>query len=330
MFDNPVFLVLLIFTPLLVWLKFSKKRRLFIPYSSISNLKGLHESFRVKLNKLLPFIYLLTLLSLIIAIAGPRTPIAFMKRNKDVVDIELLIDVSTSMRAIDLSENNKKLNRLESAKIALKEFVNKRPDDRLGLIAFAALPYNISPLTLDHDWLLSQTKRLKTGMLEDGTAIGSAIASAVSRLKDSDAKSKIIILLTDGSNNAGKIDPIKAAEVAKKLGIKIYTIGAGSNGIALVPVYDVFGDMRYVRQRVVLNDKVLRQIAKITGGKYFRATDLEEMKKIYGEIDKMERTKVKEESYFEYKKHYKIFTLAAIFLLLFLTFFNFTKAGRLP
>ena len=330
MFDNPVFLVLLIFIPLLVWLKFAKIRRLFIPYGSVANLKGLHESFRVKLNKLLPLIYLLTLLSLIIAIAGPRTPIAFMKRNKDVVDIELLIDVSTSMRAIDLSENNKKLNRLDSAKIALKEFVNKRLDDRLGLIAFAALPYNISPLTLDHDWLLSQTKRLKTGMLEDGTAIGSAIASAVSRLKDSDAKSKIIILLTDGSNNTGKIDPVKAAEVAKKLGIKIYTIGAGSNGIALVPVYDVFGDTRYVRQRVVLNDKVLRQIAKITGGKYFRATDLEEMKKIYGEIDKMERTKVKEESYFEYKKHYKIFTLAAIFLLLFLTFFNFTKVGRLP
>ncbi len=330
MFDNPVFFALAVFIPVMIWLKYSKKRRLYIPYSNVSNLKGLKDSFRVKLNKLMPFLYLLMLVLLIVSISGPRTPVSFSKRNKDVVDIELLVDVSTSMRAIDLSENNNKLNRLESAKIALKEFIKKRSDDRLGLIAFAALPYNLSPLTLDHDWLLSQVERLKTGMLEDGTAIGSAISSAISRLKNSDAKSKIIVLLTDGSNNAGKIDPIKAAEAAKTLGIKIYTIGAGSNGVALVPMYDVFGDLRYVKQRVVLNDKALRLIANITNGKYFRATDLKKMKEIYDEIDKMERTKVKEEIYFEYEKHYKIFALLACMLILIMSFFNLSKAGKLP
>jgi Ca-activated chloride channel family protein len=330
MFENPIFFILLLLIPLMIWLKFSKKRHIFMPYSNVSNIKNLKASFRVKIYKLFPYIYLLILILLVIAIAGPQTPVAFVKRNKDVVDIELLIDVSTSMNAIDLSENNKKLNRLESAKIALKEFIEKRPDDRLGLIAFAAMPYNVSPLTLDHDWLLTQLNRLKTGMLEDGTAIGSAISSAISRLKNSDAKSKIIILLTDGSNNAGKIEPMDAAKTAKALGIKIYTIGAGSNGVALIPVYDVFGDIRYVRQRVVLNDNILKQIAEATGGKYFRATDLEKMKEIYKEIDKMERTKVKEESYFEYEKHYKIFTLFTILLLITLSVLNFTKIGRLP
>lgn len=329
-FYFPWVLILLVFIPPLIWLRFTERRQLYFPYSSTVVLKKLPRSWAVTLHKSLPFIYGAGLICLIIALAGPRNVLEYTKTDTDVVDIVMLVDVSTSMRAIDVSENNEKLNRLDSAKSVIEEFVKKRPQDRLGLIAFSALPYNLSPLTMDHDWLLTQMERLKTGMLEDGTAIGSAVASAVNRLTGSEASSKLIILLTDGSNNKGTITPEQAAEAAGALGIKIYTIGAGAKEVALVPVQGMFGGTRYVKQRVQIDEETLKKMASSTGGAYFRATDLEEMKAIYDQIDQLERTEVKAESYHVYEEKFYLFAILAGALLLLEKLLALTRAGRLP
>lgn len=329
-FHFPWVLLLLLGIPFIEWLRFSKIRQLYFPYSSTAVLKKLPITWAVKLHKTLPLIHGVGLIFLIIAFAGPREILEYSKRNTDVVDIVMLVDVSTSMRAIDLSENNKEMNRLDSAKTVIEEFVKKRPQDRLGLIAFAALPYNLSPLTMDHDWLIAQMERLKTGMLEDGTAIGSAIASAVNRLTSSEATSKIIILLTDGSNNKGSITPAQAAKAAGALGIKIYTIGAGAKDFALVPVTGMFGGTRYVKRRVKIDEKTLKIIAEATGGEYFRATNLDDMKRVYDTVDKMERTQVKAESFYVFEEKYRIFAILALVLLMLEKILALGRAGRLP
>lgn len=233
----------------------------------------------------------------------------------EAVDIVLAMDVSTSMRALDFSTPARRVNRLAAAQEVAEKFISKRPNDRIALIAFAAMPYTMAPLTLDHEWLKGRIAELRTGMIEDGTAIGSAIASAVNRLRDSPAKSRVVVLLTDGINNMGSISPENAAEAARAVGVRIYTIGAASHEAAIYPVSDPFGGEHYVRMPPDLDEESLRRVAEISGGRYFRATDLPTLEKIYEEIDQLEKTEIETHHYTRFEERFAPWVLAALILL---------------
>ena len=207
------------------------------------------------------------------------------------------------------------LNRLDVVKQTVRGFLDKRPNDRVGLVLFAARPYTQAPLTLDHGWLLSNLDRAQIGMIEDGTAIGSALATAVGRLESSEAKSKIVILLTDGQSNAGKVPPLTAAESAKALGYRVYTIGAGTRGSAPFPQVDPFGRKVYVNIPVDIDEDTLQKIAETTGGKYFRATDTDSLRRIYDDIDKLETTSQEGLQYLDFDELYVWMVVAALLLL---------------
>jgi Ca-activated chloride channel family protein len=227
------------------------------------------------------------------------------------VDIILAIDVSSSMKAEDF----KPKNRLHVAKQVVADFIRGRKNDRLGMVVFAAKSFTQCPLTLDYGILLSFLDQIDIGMIEDGTAIGMALATCVNRLRDSDAKSKVVILLTDGINNRGEIDPITAAKTAKAMGVKIYTIGAGKRGSALYPVDDPIFGRRYVRMPVEIDEETLQEIARLTGGRYYRATDGEALANIYREIGEMEKTEIKTKEYIRYTELFWYFLLPAMVLL---------------
>jgi Ca-activated chloride channel family protein len=219
------------------------------------------------------------------------------------------------MAAEDFTIKGKRVNRLAVVKNVVEEFIQQRSSDRIGLIAFAGLAYVVSPLTTDYDWLSANLERIELGLIKDGTAIGSGIISSISRLKKSEAKSKIVIILTDGINNAGKIDPLKAAEAAKVFGIKIYTIGAGSADYVPFPVQNLFGRIIYRKVLIELDEETLKEIARITGGKYFRATDEKSLRNIYNEIDALEKTTIENTGYKEHKENFQSFLLMAMLLI---------------
>jgi Ca-activated chloride channel family protein len=206
------------------------------------------------------------------------------------IDIVLLLDVSGSMQALDFALEGRRLNRIEVVKSVVSKFIDERPNDRIGIIAFAAAPYLVSPLTLDHDWLQQNLERVNVGVGDDGTAIGSAIAAGVNRLRATVAKSKVVILLTDGINNTGKIAPLSAAEAAKALGVKVYTIGVGVRGKAPIPVRDEAGRMHVIMATVDVDEKTLQTIAQETGGQFYRATDTDSLQRIYDQINRYETT----------------------------------------
>jgi Ca-activated chloride channel family protein len=228
-----------------------------------------------------------------LAILGLARP-ALSRTSTEVeasgIDILLAVDVSTSMEARDCRVAGRPVDRLTVVKQVVTRFIEDRPNDRIGLVAFAGRPYLVSPLTLDHEWLLQRLEGLETGMVEDGTAIGSALASGLNRLRDEDAVSKTVILLTDGMNNAGSVSPLTAAEAAETLGIKVYTIGAGTRGEAPIPVRDAFGRERMAMARVDIDEETLAKVAEQTGGRYFRATDTDSLQRIYEEIGRLEKT----------------------------------------
>ncbi|MBF0620195.1 MAG: VWA domain-containing protein, partial [Candidatus Omnitrophica bacterium] len=232
------------------------------------------------------------------------------------INIAVVIDTSTSMMAEDLSFGGRRQNRLEAVKAVVADFIDARKDDRVALIAFAAKPYVVCPLTADHAWLKTNLDRINFGLMEDGTAIGSALASAVNRLRKADGKSKVVILLTDGINNAGKIDPKAAAKSAEAFGVRVYTIGAGTKGFAPYPVTDLFGHTVYQNVKIEVDDDMLKEVAAITGGQYFRATDGESLKDIYKKIDAMEKVKFEDIGYRQYEEHFKGVLLWALVLLL--------------
>ena len=267
---------------------------------------------------------------LIVAFARPR----YGKGSTDVeasgIDIVLTLDVSGSMEALDFELEGKPVNRLEVVKNVVAKFIGQRPNDKLGMVAFAGRPYLVSPLTLDHEFLGKRLAGVKMGQVEDGTAIGSAIASAVSHLKDSTAKSRIIILLTDGVNNAGAVNPLTAAEAAKALGIKVYTIGAGIRGDAPVPVQDAFGRTHLQTMKVEIDEEMLREVANATGGQAFRATDTDSLEKIYDSINQLEKTTRKLKKYQQYDELYLYFLLPGLFLLLLELILVQTRFRRLP
>lgn len=250
---------------------------------------------------------------LVVAASRPQYGTKEGEIRSEGIDIVLAVDISGSMLAEDFTKpNGDRTNRLEAVKAVVREFVARRVHDRIGLVLFAARPYTQCPLTLDHGWLLQNLERAEVGMIEDGTAIGSALATAAARLEASDAKSKVIVLLTDGQNNAGKVSPKTAAEAIAKLGIRVYTVGAGTRGLAPYPARDVFGNRVYRPVPVDIDEASLREIAQLTGGQYFRATDTESLRKVYAQIDRLERTEFEAPRYFAYEEAYPWLLLLAL------------------
>lgn len=287
-----------------------------ITFSDGDFFNSLPETFKIKLEKNLVYLRALVLGLLIIALARPQSPLEGSKIETEGIDIVLAIDVSTSMLAQDFTLGGKHVDRLQAVLDVVKGFIKGRNNDRIGIVVFGSKAYTISPLTLDYGWLLQNLERVKIGMVEDGTAIGSGITIALNRLKDTKAKGKVIILLTDGRNNSGKVSPLTAAEAAKALRTKIYTIGAGTKGLARYPVKDLFGETVYQPVKIDIDEDTLQKIADITSGKYFRATDTESLRKIYAEIDKLEKTIIEEKGYLEHKELYVYFVWAALLLLI--------------
>jgi Ca-activated chloride channel family protein len=240
------------------------------------------------------------------------------------IDIVMAMDISSSMLAQDL-----KPNRLEAAKDVAAAFVNGRPNDNIGLVVFSGESFTQCPLTTDHTVLLNLFKDIQSGMIEDGTAVGLGLANAVSRIKDSQAKSKVIILLTDGSNNMGEIAPVTAAEIAKTFGIRVYTIGVGTQGEAPYPFQTAFG-VQYQNVKVEIDEKTLNEIAVTTGGKYFRATDNASLKSIYSEIDQMEKVKISVQQYSKKQEEYKDLALLIFALLLMEILLRYTLFRNIP
>lgn len=326
----PWMLLLLLLIPPAVWLRYRPARRSGLRFSDGRLLRQLPRSWAVRLWPLLPAAYSLGLAALVVAMAQPRFGTQERNVRTDVVDIILLVDVSSSMRAEDLAEGGKRINRLQAAQDVIREFIDRRPSDRLGLVAFAAMAYSVSPLTLDHDWLKENVNRLRTDMLEDGTAIGSALASAVDRLRDSEAKSKLVILLTDGENNAGTISPLNAAQLAEAMGIKVYTVGTGKDGMVPVPVSSPFGGVTYRSQYSRVDEPTLREIARATGARYFRATDLEALEDVYAEIDRLEKTEIDVDHFTQFEPRYAGFVAAGLALLVLEHLLSLTRLGRHP
>ena len=321
-FHSPEFLWLLILIPLLAfWNFYSRKKD--SAQLTISSIKGfkIKGSFLSKLKPLLYFLRLAALTCLIIALARPRN-VAVSKKTKSNrgIDIVMAIDVSASMLAKDL-----KPNRLEALKRVATDFINRRPNDRIGIVVYAGESFTQTPITSDKSIITRTSSEIKWGPLEGGTAIGMGLGSAVNRLKESKAKSKVIILLTDGVNNAGFVDPKTATELAKGNNIKVYTIGIGTNGMAPFPwAKDPrTGKISFRNQQVEIDEELLKFIANETAGKYFRATDNSKLKAIYDEIDKLEKTKIEEFKYYNYTEKYRFLVfLAGIFLLLEFTLKN--------
>ena len=261
-----------------------------VEYSNADIARQVARETRSRAGRWLLALQFAALALLIIGLARPQ----FGRSNSNVqasgIDLVLALDVSGSMEALDFKLNNQSARRVDVVKSVASKFIEGRPNDRIGIVAFAGAPYLVSPLTLDHDWLQQNLERVEIGTVEDGTAIGSAIAASVNRLRDQASKSKIVVLLTDGQSNAGKIAPATAAEAAKALGVKVYTIGAGIRGEAPIPVTDAFGNKRLAMAKVDVDEAALEKIATETGAKFYRATDTASLKQIYAEIDRLEKT----------------------------------------
>ncbi|MFN7141660.1 MAG: VWA domain-containing protein, partial [Limisphaerales bacterium] len=297
-FAHPYLLLLLLLLPLLAWLKGKVGYQSAFLYSSVSLVKPLSGLTRSKAGAILNSLRWLALAFFIIALAQPRLIKGEAKVRASGIDIAVAFDLSTSMAAEDFEVRDERVNRLQIAKQTLEEFIRNRPNDRIGLVAFAGRAYVASPMTLDHDFLLQNLERLRFGLIEDRTAIGSGLVTALNRLKDLDSKSKIVILMTDGVNNAGNVPPLTAAEVAQTLGVKVYTIGIGTHGTAPTPqltangevARDFFGRPMYHNLPVDIDEETLQKISEMTGGRYYRADNTETLRKIYAEIDQLEKS----------------------------------------
>jgi len=316
-FHNPYFLFLI---PLLaaVFFYYHRKesgRDSAFKFPSQDLISGLKSSWKLKISQRLFYFRLISCALIMFALARPQSPIADSKIQSEGIDIVLAVDCSGSMLAEDFKLNGRRQSRLEVIKNVVRNFIHGRKNDRIAIVAFAARAYTVCPLTLDYGWLLENLERVKIGMIEDGTAIGSGIAASLNRLKATKAKGKVVILLTDGRNNAGKISPLTAAEAAAALKVKVYTIGAGTKGLAPYPVKDFFGNTVYQPMQIDIDEDTLMKIASITGAKYFRATDTESLVSIYKEIDKLERSPIEEKGYLEYNELFLVFLISGLLIL---------------
>lgn len=311
-FANPeAFLLLIPLAALLLWRFRRRDESLRFPFPSFIPLEQIGSTRPSKLG-LVPWILRIgALLVLVIVIARPQSSTSARDITTEGIDIILAMDMSSSM----LAEDFKPKNRVEAAKVVAKEFIDGRSSDRIGLIVFAGQSFTQCPLTLDYEMLKSFIDELEVGNIEDGTAIGMALANGINRLRGSAAKSKIIILLTDGKNNRGEIDPLTAAQIAVPMDIKIYTIGVGTEGVAPYPVQTPYG-IRYQNVEVKIDEELLQQIAQTTGGTYFRAKDENKLREIYRQIDRMEKSLIEVKEYRTYSELFLPYILAAIFLLI--------------
>jgi Ca-activated chloride channel family protein len=329
-FANPEFLWLLAVLPLLlIW----RGRRGPIPaieYPSLVLVREVARRTRSRLGSILAGLSLLALALLIVAVARPQQGENNATIHASGVDIMLLLDVSGSMQSLDFKLENVPASRVDVVKSVVRRFIVARPNDRIGLTIFAGEPYLISPVTLDHAWLLDNLDRVHIGDIEDGTAIGSALASGLNRLRNQVAKSKLIILMTDGQNNSGQITPITAAEAARALGIKVYTIGIGVRGEAPIPVTDAFGRRRIVMEKVDVDEDTLHRISTATGARFYRATDTDSLNRIYDEIDKLEKTAFTVHSYERWQELFDWPALAALALLGLSLLSQLTLRRRIP
>lgn len=314
-FLHPELLWLLTLIPLFSLLLGKRGAAPALTFSSISLAASLATAKKTRPGTLLFLLRLVVFSLLILALARPQQGNSTTEIEASGIDILLAVDVSGSMEAMDFTLDGKPTNRLDVVKKVVDEFITQRPNDRIGLLAFGGRPYLVSPLTLDHSWLQKRLESLEIGMVEDGTAIGSAIGSGTNRLRDKKSKSRILILLTDGMNNSGRIPPLIAAEAAETLAIKVYTIGAGTRGEAPIPVTDPFGRRRLIQAKVDIDEETLTKVAELTGARYFRATDTASLEKIYKEINDMETTTRTIKKFEHYRELFPLFILTALMLL---------------
>lgn len=312
-FDDPLFLFLLAAIPLLLWWEKAReeRRRPTFLYSSLRLFEGVPRGEKTKFARLPQILKTGALALVVLALARPQGGRGVEEIAAKGIDIMLVLDVSGSMKAEDFTPKN----RLEVAKGVISEFIDNRQNDRLGLVVFAGGAITQCPLTTDHDALKKLLQSARIGAIEDGTAIGVSIATGTNRLKDARGESRVMVLTTDGVNNRGEIDPVTAAELAATFGIKVYTIGVGTQGTAPYPVEDPVFGKRYVQVEVEIDEDILREISRITGGQYYRATNPEALRKIYEEIDRMEKTVVTRRTHTVYTELYPYFVVPAAFLL---------------
>lgn len=328
-FNDPWVLVLLAMIPALAFMNLKRPFSGRVRFSRVSTLKRIRESRSVKIRNILWILRLIAISLIVLALARPQSGRKTREIITEGVDIILTIDTSGSMQALDFELDGERANRLQAVKKVVKDFIKGRVNDRIGMVVFANQAYTQCPLTLDHGVLMSFLDRVEIGMAGDGTAIGSALGVSVNRMRELEAKSKIIILLTDGRNNFGRLDPMDAAEIAKTYDIKVYTIGAGTRGE--VPfLVDTFFGKRYIYQRVDLDEDTLMKIASLTGGKYYRATDTKSLEDIYKEIDQLEKTEAKVKEFMEYEELFAYFLLPGIFLILMEVGLANTRFRKIP
>ncbi len=327
-FEDPWVLLLILLLPFCVLLLRGRKKAVF-HYSSIARLKSILPAGTQLLASVPLVLRLLAIALLIVALARPQEGRKSTEILSAGVDIMLAIDTSVSMQAMDFMKDGERIDRLQVVKDVVAEFIANRPYDRLGMVVFGEEAFTQCPLTLDHDILLAFLRDMKIGQAGNATAIGSAIGISVKRLKDLQAKSRVIILLTDGRNTAGNITPAQAASIAKQFGVKIHTIGVGTDGKAPFLVDSLFGK-RYVYQDVEMDEKTLKDIADMTGGQYFRATDLDTLKKVYQQIDQLETSEVKTLDHSEYKELFPYFLVTGLSFFLLEILLTNTRLRRVP
>jgi len=325
-FANPkYFLLLLLLIPVIVWYILRERRsHADLQFSSLRAFRGIKHAGRVWLRHLLFVIRVVAMALLIIALARPQSSNSWQTYSSEGIDIVLALDISGSMLARDF-----KPDRLEAAKEVATKFILERPQDKIGLVVFAGESFTQCPLTTDQAVLVNLMREVQSGMLEDGTALGLGLANAVNRLKDSQGKSKVVILLTDGVNNRGAIAPVTAAELAKTFGIRVYTIGVGTYGEAPYPVQTPFG-VQLQNVPVEIDEAVLKQIASLTGGQYFRATDNNKLKQIYEEIDQLEKSKIEVKHFSKREEQYFWFALIGVLLLVSEAVLRYTLLRKIP
>ena len=332
-FGHPYLLLLLLLLPVLGWLKGRQGQPPAFVYSSVQLVRGILNVTRTRSGAFLAALRWLSLALLIIALAQPRLTQSETKVTASGVDIAVALDMSGSMAAEDFEVGRQRLNRLAMAKEVLKKFIAKRPSDRIGIVAFATQAYIACPLTLDHDFLLQNLARLELGTIDDSrTAIGSALSTAINRLRELKSKSKIVILMTDGQNNAGKVAPLTVAEAAQKLGVKVYTIGVGTRGEAPMPRgrNPFTGQVVYRMTPVDIDEDTLQKIASLTRGKYYRADNSQRFQAIYAEIDKLEKTEAEVKKFSHHDELFAWLITPGLGLLLLELLLRHTLWRRLP
>jgi Ca-activated chloride channel family protein len=338
-FAQPWLLLLLAAIPLLAYWRGKMGPAAALTFSSTAALRSLGKSSAARAGKFLRALMLVSLALFAIAMARPQLGKSLTQIEASGIDIMVVLDVSGSMLTKDFTIGGESATRIDAIREVTRKFIEGRPNDRIGIIAFAGRPYVVSPMTLDHDWLLKNLERVKIGLVEDGTAIGSGMAAAANRLNDKRSKSRVIVLLTDGENNTGKIPPNTAAEAIKALKIHFYAIGAGINGVAPTPVFnpqngkpltDMFGNIVYQNQRVHFNEAGLKEVTKIADGQFYRATDTKSLEQIFGDIDKLEKTTVSVKKYQQYRDLFPACIMMGLGLLLSQLLLSQTIWKKLP